>query len=239
MSNEAITNRELRSVYREPTEGIADKARPTVDPASAAFIGRSTLLVVATTSDTGTDASPRGGPAGFLKVVDDGTRVAFADLSGNNRLDSYTNILDHPQIGILAMVPGAEETVRINGRASLSRDDELLDLTAIDGKRPKVAVVVDVDECFMHCGKALRRAGVWQPETWPGADDVPTGGALINSAYELGGDEAVVELIDNDLEANYVAHPLGARRHRRHRRGVNGHGVRRLSILRREEWTGV
>ncbi|MEM7141204.1 MAG: MSMEG_1061 family FMN-dependent PPOX-type flavoprotein [Actinomycetota bacterium] len=206
MSNDAITDRAaLRTVYREATEGIANKARPTVDAASADFLARSTLMVFATTSDTGTDASPRGGPAGFLKVLDDGTRVAFADLSGNNRLDSFTNILDHPQVGILAIVPGAEETVRINGHASLSLDEGMLDLTAIDGKRPKVAVVVDIDECFMHCGKALRRAGVWQPETWPGNDDVPSAGALINSAYELGGDDAVVELIDADLEANYVA----------------------------------
>lgn len=206
MANDAITDRTaLRSVYREPMEAIAGKALPTVDEASAAFLARSTLLVVATTSDGGTDASPRGGPPGFLHVLDGGTRVAFADLSGNNRLDSYTNILDHPEIGILAIVPGAEETVRINGRASLSVDEELLELTAIDGRRPKVAVVVDVDECFMHCGKALRRAGVWKPDTWPGQDDVPSGGALINSALQLGGDDAVVELIDNDLEANYEA----------------------------------
>lgn len=205
MTDATITDRtELRTVYREASEAIATKARPRVDEASAAFLATTTLLVVATTSDAGTDASPRGGPPGFVKVLDGGTRVAFADLSGNNRLDTYTNILDHPQVGILAIVPGAEETVRVNGRASLTRDEAVLDLTAIDGRRPKVAVVVDVDECFMHCGKALRRAGVWQPDTWPSTDDVPSAGVLINTAYELGGDDALVELIDKEIGRAHV-----------------------------------
>lgn len=157
MANDELSEpSDLRTIYRDPMDMIANKSSPVVDAGSAAFLAQATLVVVATTSGAGADASPRGGPAGFVHVLGDGARVAFADLSGNNRLDTYTNILEHSQVGILAMVPGAEETVRVNGRASLSRDEELLDLVEIDGRRPKLAVVIDVDECFMHCGKALR-----------------------------------------------------------------------------------
>ena len=132
--NEIHYRNELRTVFREPMEHIAAKATPMIDSGSAVFLSQAPLVVVATTSEAGTDASPPGGPPGFLQVIDDGARLVFADLSGNNRLDSYENILAHAQVGIMAMVPGAEETVRINGRASLSRDPELLKLTAIDSR---------------------------------------------------------------------------------------------------------
>jgi uncharacterized protein len=190
---------ELRSRYREPTPAVLHKARPVIDPAAADLIAASPLIVVATTSASGTDASPRGGPPGFVVTVDEHT-IAFGDLAGNNRLDTYANIVEHPAVGVLFLVPGLEETLRVNGQARVTTDPDVLDRTTIDGKRPKVAVAIDVDECYIHCGKALRRSGLWDPATWPATDERPTAGEVLVGQFSLEMDPA---LIDADLEAGY------------------------------------
>lgn len=190
---------ELRSRYREPTPAVLHKARPVIDPAAADFIAASPFMVVATTSAGGTDASPRGGPPGFVVTLDEGT-IAFGDLAGNNRLDSYANIVEHPAVGLLFLVPGLEETLRVNGQARVTTDPEVLDRTTVEGRRPKVAVVIDVDECYIHCGKAVRRSGMWDPTTWPADEERPTAGEVIVSQFSLEMDPA---LIDADLDAGY------------------------------------
>ena len=190
----------LREHYRQPHPAVAAKARPPVDPAAAAFLATSPLMVLATTSATGTDASPRGGPPGFVAVID-ADHVAFADLSGNNRLDSYGNIVEHPHVGLLFLVPGVGETLRINGRASITTDPAVLAATAIDGVQPKVAVLVEVDECFIHCAKALRRSGVWDPATWLSPDDRTSAAEVIVDQFQL---DITPEAIEADLEAGYV-----------------------------------
>jgi PPOX class probable FMN-dependent enzyme len=189
----------LREHYRSPSPAVVAKNRPKVDPAAAEFISLSPLVIVATTSPTGTDASPRGGPPGFVKVLDD-THVAFADLAGNNRLDSYTNIVAHPQVGLLFLLPGTDDTLRLNGTATVTTDPSVLDGTAIDGTRPKVAIVVEVAECFVHCAKALRRSAVWDPSTWSSPDARPTAGGIIADQFDLDVDAAT---IDAQLEAGY------------------------------------
>jgi PPOX class probable FMN-dependent enzyme len=190
---------DLRSLYREPHELVVRKSQTRVDAASAAFVAASPLVVLATTSPDGADASPRGGPPGFVKLLDD-THVAFGDLSGNNRLDSYRNITAHPELGMLFLVPGVEETLRVNGRARVSVDDEVLDATTVDGRRPKVAIVVEVVECFLHCAKALRRSGVWDVETWPEVEARPSAAEGFVAHLGLDVDPAVVEA---DLEEAY------------------------------------
>ena len=130
----------------------------------------------------------------------DPNHLAFADLAGNNRLDSYSNIVDHPEVGILFLIPGLEETLRVNGRAQLTTDPGVLEATAIEGTRPKVAVVIEVSECFVHCAKAVRRAGLWDPEGWPEPDDRPNPAAIITQHLELDVDPALVEA---DLERGY------------------------------------
>lgn len=196
----AVADREgLRAVYREPHPAIATKERPVIDPSSAAFIAASPFFVLATTSASGTDASPRGGPPGFVAVLDP-THVAFGDLAGNNRLDSFTNIVDHDEVGLLFLVPGMGETIRINGTAHITTDPAVLDVALIDGRRPKVAVVVEVAQCFLHCAKAFRRSGLWDPETWPAPDVRPTAGRIIVDAYDM---PLAPELVDADLEAGY------------------------------------
>lgn len=191
----------LRTVYRPPTAAVANKAVPTVDPTSARFVAAAPFFVLATTDGNGTDASPRGGPPGFVKVLEGGTRLAFADLNGNNRLDSYENLLHDPQVGLIFLVPGSDETVRVNGAATLSTEPDILAATAIDGRTPKVAVVVDVHECFIHCAKAVRRAALWDTSTWPSeSTEVPTAGEIINDQHALGADPADITA---GLEANY------------------------------------
>jgi uncharacterized protein len=191
----------LRERYRSPSELVLEKNRPRIDPEAARFVAASPLVVLATSSGSGTDASPRGGPPGFVKVLDH-EHLAFADLSGNNRLDSYTNIVEHPAVGLLFLVPGSDETLRVNGRAHVTTDPAVLDRTTGDGVRPKVAVVVDVEECFIHCGKAVRRSGIWEPGTWVPAEERPSAAEIITDQFRLDVDPAVIEA---DLEADYRA----------------------------------
>ena len=192
---------ELRRIYRQPSKLVAGKNVPTIDDESARFLAMSPLCVLATHGPGGTDASPRGGPPGFARVLDGGTRLAFGDLAGNNRLDSYTNFLDNPQVGLIFFVPGNDHTVRVNGTASLTTDPDVCAATAVGERVPKTAVVVDVDECFLHCGKALIRAGLWDTSTWPDGK-VPTAGEILAAQHEL---QAEPSAIDQDLEAGYEA----------------------------------
>lgn len=189
----------LRDRYRPAHPAILAKVRPRVDPKAAEFVAASPFVVLASTSSTGTDASPRGGPPGFVKVLDP-ERVGFGDLAGNNRLDTYANIVDRAEVGMLFLVPGVEETLRINGRASVTDDPGLCARVAIDGVQPKVAVIVDVDECYIHCAKALRRAGLWEPLTWVTAADRPSAAEVIVDQYQLDVEASVVEA---DLELGY------------------------------------
>lgn len=189
----------LRTVYRPPAEGALAKAIDHIDQGAAGLIAVAPLFVLATTDGHSTDASPRGGPPGFVHVLPDG-RLAFGDLVGNNRLDSYTNLLAHPHVGLLFLVPGMLETVRVNGRASLTTDPELCARCAIDGRLPKVVVVVDVDECFVHCGAALRRSSLWDTDTWPSRQDRPSAAAVLRDHVGI---DATVEEIEADLEGYY------------------------------------
>lgn len=200
-SPEVATEDDLRSRYHSPARAVLEKSRPKVDPQAAAFLATCPLMVLATSSATGADASPRGGPPGFVVVLDE-EHVAFADLSGNNRLDSYSNLLDRPAVGMLFLVPGLGETLRINGQASITTDPDVLARTAIDGVVPKVAVVVAVEECFIHCAKAVRRSGVWEPSTWLSDEERVTAGEVIVDQFQLPYDAAV---IDADLEKGYQA----------------------------------
>ncbi len=192
---ECIADRSgLRSIYREPSQVVVDKAIDHIDEGVRGFIARSPLFVLATGDGERNDASPRGGTPGFVRVIDD-HRLVFGDLVGNNRLDSYQNILDHPGVGMLFMIPGLLETLRVNGKATLSADEGLRELCAIDGRVPKVVVGVDVEECFIHCGAALRRGAVWDVETWVGEGDRPSPGAILKAHAQIDGVSA------GDIEA--------------------------------------
>ena len=158
---------ELYEVYAQPDEGVRAKAVAGFDEHCRAFIALSPFVLVATADADGRcDVSPRGGAPGFVSVIDD-TRLAMADASGNNRLDTVRNIVQTGRAGLLFLIPGMAETLRVNGRASISSDPALLERLATGGKPPKTVIGLDLEEAFLHCAKAFMRSALWKPDAWP------------------------------------------------------------------------
>ena len=167
------TLEQLTALFREPSAGARGKERASLDEAMAEFVDRSPFCLLATSDGAGSiDVSPRGGPPGFVRRLDD-RHVAIPDLNGNNRLDSYRNLVEHPYAGLLLMVPGVDETLRINGPAVLTTDPDLLAGFTKELRVPKLALVVETSEVFGHCAKAFRRGHVWEPGTWAERGDAP------------------------------------------------------------------
>ncbi len=160
----------LEALYREPVERVRTKKRDRLDDGLRAAVQASPFVLLATSDGQGRcDVSPRGGPPGFVAILDD-RRVALPDLGGNNLLDSLRNIVVNPHAGLLAVVPGQPETLRLDGRARLTTDDDVLDTFAAELRRPVLAVVVEIEAVFTHCAKAFRRSRLWDPLSWPDAD---------------------------------------------------------------------
>ncbi|WP_431927575.1 MSMEG_1061 family FMN-dependent PPOX-type flavoprotein [Amycolatopsis tucumanensis] len=183
---EVVTSEaELREVVSPPAPVIAAKGLAGIDGLSRKFIDAATLYFVATTAPDGSlDLSPRGDPAGSVLVFDDNRALAFADRPGNRRLDTMRNLLRHPRVGMLFVVPGKEDVLRVNGRATIVRSAPFFGELAEGGVKPALAVVVEVEELFVHCANAFRRSGVWDPATWPDQADLPTGGQLLKNQLE-------------------------------------------------------
>ena len=160
----ALATDDLRAYYGEPGALARDKVLRRLDRHCRDFIARSPFLVLGTADARGNqDVSPRGDPPGFVHVLADGRRLAVPDRPGNRRLDSLCNIVANPKVALLFMVPGFDETVRVNGRAVLSRDPALLDELAVRGRPALSAILVEVEEAFFYCAKALIRAALWDP----------------------------------------------------------------------------
>lgn len=191
---------QLDALYRPPSPIVVAKSRPVIDPATAAFLARSTFVVLGTSGPDGTlDASPRGGPPGFVHVLDE-HRLALPDLPGNNRLDALRNVVATGRIALLAVVTGQHETVRVNGRAWVTTDPELLGSFPPELRRPTTAIGIEVEETFIHCAKAFRRGGVWDPATWHPAD-APDAASIIECQNLLDGVPAAA--IRADLDRSY------------------------------------
>ncbi len=157
---------ELRGLMGQPSELVIRKQLTALDRHCRAFIARSPFLLIGSVDAAGRhDVSPRGDAPGFALVLDEKTLV-IPERPGNRRIDTLRNILHTPSVGVLFIVPGVEEILRVNGRACLVRDAAILDQTAAQGKRPLIAIGVEVDECFMHCAKAMKRAKLWDPTHW-------------------------------------------------------------------------
>ena len=195
------TEADLRARYRAPSPVVLRKDAGRIDEGARGFIAASPFVVVATSSDGGCDASPRGGPPGFVAVLDE-HRVAWGDLSGNNRLDTMANVVNGGHVGLLFVVPGLDETLRVNGTGSISDDPAVLDACTVDGRRPRVAVVVEVRECFVHCAKAFRRAGMWDPSSWLPEDERPKPECMLRDHAGL---DVEPDVIRRDLDAGYAA----------------------------------
>jgi hypothetical protein len=169
------TEEELRELIDPPHPHLRDKAIPLIDAQSRRFLEAATFFTLATTAADGTmDVSPRGEPAGGIIVLDR-HRLAFADRPGNRRLDSFRNILQRPDVGLLFIIPGVGETLRVNGKATLVRDPPFA------GPGPALGVIVEVEELFLHCGQALQRSSLWEPRAWPDRAALPTVGELMKS----------------------------------------------------------
>ena len=164
------TELELREMLGVPASRSVLKERHALDAHFRAFIARSPFLLMATAGADGTcDVSPKGDAPGFVLVLDD-TRLVIPERPGNKRFDGMKNLLANPHIGLIFLVPGREETLRINGRAWITKDPELLTRCVAQGKTPNLAIGVEIEQCFLHCVKAFRRSKLWAHAEWPAPD---------------------------------------------------------------------
>lgn len=164
----------LRAIF-PPAQGLAvQKTLNHLDAHAREFIARSPFLTIGTQAPGGrADVSPRGDPKGFVRVLDDRT-LLIPDRPGNNRLDTLSNILGNPEVGLLFLVPGFDDTLRVNGTARLTTDPDLLAPSAVNGRAPKVGIVVTVAEAYLHCAKAFRRSSLWDPEAHQDRREMPS-----------------------------------------------------------------
>lgn len=177
---------ELRSLYPPPKQRSLDKEIDHLDEHCRRFIGSSPFVLVASADAGGAcDVSPKGGPPGFVRVLDE-RRLAIPDATGNRRLDGLQNLLQNPHVGLLFLIPGMGETLRINGRVSLSSEPAIVEGLETGGHAAKVALVVQVEQAFIHCAKALIRSGLWRTETWPAADELPSAAEILNDHIGIG-----------------------------------------------------
>ena len=175
----------LREVLGHPSSGAAGKAIDHIDTHFAGFIAQSPFVLIGSSDRDGNqDVSPKGDPSGFVVVLDEHT-LAIPDRPGNRRGDTFSNIIENPAVALFFMVPGVPETLRVQGRASIVRDTALRERMSVNGKAPQLAIVVDVDEAFMHCPKCVVRADLWEPESWPKREDVPSLSAAIIDQKKL------------------------------------------------------
>jgi PPOX class probable FMN-dependent enzyme len=191
----------LRTLLGPPSERAIGKQRVALDEHCRAFVAASPFLLMSTSGAGGTcDVSPRGDAPGFVLPLDDRT-LAIPERPGNRRVDSLRNVLVNPHVGVLFMVPGAEETLRVNGRARIVREAPWMDRLAVQGKRPALAVLLEIEEAFFHCAKAFRRSRIWQPESWPARGALPSLGTILRD--QMGLDRTGAE-VDCELEETYA-----------------------------------
>ncbi len=194
----------LRSRFPDITPLAIQKVQDSLDGHAEAFIHRSPFLCIGTQDLAGrADVSPRGDPVGFVKILDKRT-LAIPDRPGNNRLDTLVNILANPTVGLLFVIPGFDDTLRVNGQARLVTDPQLLDTMSVDGRTPRLAIVVAVSEVFMHCAKAFRRSHLWDPAHRQDRRQMPSLSKIIlDQTSGAPHDDAAMRQIDDDLEEEY------------------------------------
>ena len=201
MDKHSITTIEqLREVVGTEIPGLAEKNQSSLNEFAIDFLTRCPFLVLSTADAEGkVDASPKGDAPGFVHVEDERTLI-IPDRPGNKLAYGHLNVIDNAQVGILFMIPGTPETLRVNGRAELTSDPALLGQLAARGKPAILAIRVHVDECFFHCAKAFIRSELWQPNAWPERQKISFGRMY---AKQRGADEAAAREIDAFVEADY------------------------------------
>lgn len=171
---EVIQSREeFREIISEPSEKVIRKALTSLDKHCSAFIKHSPFLLLSSADSEGNiDVSPKGDPAGFVKILDDST-IAIPERPGNHRADTAENLLQNPKVGIIFLIPGKTETLRVSGTAQIVLDKELRDSLQMKGKSPDFVFVVNVEEAFFHCSKCMIRSSLWTSEAWPSTNGLP------------------------------------------------------------------
>ena len=191
----------LRELVGTPSERAVKKQLAALDRHCRAFIARSPFLLLGTSGADGRcDVSPKGDRPGFVLVLDERTLV-IPDRPGNKRFDGMRNILENPRIGLIFLVPGSEETLRINGRARIVRDPEWLERLAAQGKTPQLAIAVEVEESFLHCAKCVKRSGLWDRERWPELAGLASPAQMFRDHARL--NTITVEELDQRLQEGY------------------------------------
>ncbi|ESY63540.1 pyridoxamine 5'-phosphate oxidase family protein [Mesorhizobium sp. B283B1A] len=181
------TRAELRTIYKtpRPTDGSIRKELKALDGHCRSFIGKSPFVLIGSSDGEGnSDVTPKGDKPGFAVVLDDRT-IAIPDRPGNNRLDTLENILRNPSVGLLFLIPGMNETLRVNGDARITVDAGLRERLSVDGKEPQSVIVVTVKATYMHCAKAFMRSDLWKPETWYDRATLPTLGQILRDQLAL------------------------------------------------------
>lgn len=192
--------KQLREIYPEPKGRSVTKSLPKLEKHSINFINQSPFVMMSTVSAEGKlDSSPRGGEAGFVKVLDN-NRIILPDASGNNRLDSLLNIVEQGQIGLLFFIPGVNETLRINGKASINVDESLFELFRNEKKTPKSFLDIQITEVFLHCAKALMRSKLWSVDAQIERASFPSMGQMLKD--QLNDPEPAESQVD--MEARYL-----------------------------------
>jgi PPOX class probable FMN-dependent enzyme len=180
---EVTSTDELRDLLGEVMPRAAAKERPRLHQRDLEWLAASPFCLIATSDAEGNcDVSPKGDPAGFVHVIDDQT-IAIPERPGNRRADGFFNVLSNPHVGLIFLIPGRNETLRINGRARVVREAPFFDEMIVKGHRPKLALVVDIDTIFHHCAKAFMRSALWKPEKWP-ADPLPSHARITKEVME-------------------------------------------------------
>ena len=190
----------LREIYGAPIPRSVAKEITRLDRHARAFIAESPFLLLATSDGTLIDVSPKGDRPGFVHVENEG-HLLIPDWPGNSRIDGLRNILKNDHVGLIFLIPSVRETLRVNGRATIHDEPDLLQLCQLKGRLPLTVLRVAVEEVFLHCAKALLRSRLWSPETWPETRPVPSMSEMIS---DMSGDESVAYESDADMTERYL-----------------------------------
>jgi len=202
LTSQVITDEAtLRALLGEPSDLVRKKIAPQLNRLTRQFIERSPFACVSTSAPDGScDVSPRGGAPGFVRILDERT-LLVPDRPGNKLADALRNILANPHVGLLFIIPGIGETFRVNGRATLTTDAALLAPSVVDGKAPKLGIIVDIVEAYLHCSKAFLRSQLWDPERFVDRAGLPSSGELLK---EIVGGDFDADKYDEERAARYA-----------------------------------
>lgn len=192
---------ELQTMLGFPSELVKNKTISIIDDHCRHYISQSPFLVLSTSDKEGyCDVSPRGDFPGFVHVLNE-NQLVIPERPGNKRMDSMRNILSNPRVGLIFFIPGLGETLRVNGKATLIKDPEILESMAVKGKSPLVGIAVDVEECFIHCAKAFIRSGLWDPSSWQEKALLPSVATIISDHVNL--PNTTAKTVEEGLKESY------------------------------------